>query len=244
MPLSTLRLEPRGSTKTELMLFGADSELLQSLERLSGDLPFISYAPGSGPQVVAKFGLDALWATPMIGAELFGAGPSFPLHEARVFETPVPGLSSSGESRPLPENAEQPHAQDFQNLTRCQNGYYPCNRQLLSPDQLADVDVRDTRRNLMRCQNGFYPCNRQLLTTDQLADVDVRETKRNLMRCQNGFYPCNRQLLTTDQLADVDVRDTKRNLMRCLNGYYPCNQQLLTSDELTHVQQRASQRGR
>ena len=92
MPLSTLRLEPRGSTKTELMLFGADSELLQSLERLSGDLPFISYAPGSGPQVVAKFGLDALWATPMIGAELFGAGPSFPLHEARVFETPVAQL--------------------------------------------------------------------------------------------------------------------------------------------------------
>ena len=120
------------------------------------------------------------------------------------------GLSSSGESRPLPENAAQPHVQDFQNLTRCQNGHYPCNRQLLSPEQLADVDVREKGRNLTRCQNGHYPCNRQLLSPEQLADVDVREKGRNLMRCLNGHYPCNRQLLTPEQVTQVQQRASQR----------------------------------
>jgi hypothetical protein len=34
--------------------------------------------------VVAKAGLDALWATPMAGVELFAATLPFPLHEACV----------------------------------------------------------------------------------------------------------------------------------------------------------------
>jgi hypothetical protein len=72
----------------QLVLFGTDSGLLENLKRSSATLPYISYEQGYGPQVVAKAGLDALWATPMIGAELFGATPPFPLHEARVLKTP------------------------------------------------------------------------------------------------------------------------------------------------------------
>jgi len=74
--------------KTELTLFGTDSGFLESLKRFSTGLPYINYETGHGPQVVAKAGLDALWATPMVGVELFGATPPFPLHEARVLETP------------------------------------------------------------------------------------------------------------------------------------------------------------
>jgi len=73
---------------TQLVLFGTDSGLLEDLKRSSAALPYISYEQGYGPQVGAKAGLDALWATPMVGAELFGATPPFPLHEARVLKTP------------------------------------------------------------------------------------------------------------------------------------------------------------
>ncbi len=73
---------------TELILFGADSGFLQNLKRFSSELPYISYEVGHGPQVVAKAGLDAMWATPMSGAELFGAVPPFPLHKAQVLPTP------------------------------------------------------------------------------------------------------------------------------------------------------------
>jgi hypothetical protein len=76
----------------QLVLFGTDSGLLEGLKRSSATLPYISYEQGYGPQVVAKVGLDAVWATPMIGAELFGATPPFPLHEARVLETPAAQL--------------------------------------------------------------------------------------------------------------------------------------------------------
>ena len=72
----------------QLVLFGTDTGLLEDLKRCSGGLPYIMYEQGYGPQVVVKADLDALWATPMIGAELFGAIPPFPLHEARVLKTP------------------------------------------------------------------------------------------------------------------------------------------------------------
>ena len=72
----------------QLVLFGTDAGLLEELRRCSDALPYISYEQGYGPQVVVKANLDALWATPMIGAELFGATPPFPLHEARVLKTP------------------------------------------------------------------------------------------------------------------------------------------------------------
>ncbi len=51
-------------------------------------MAYISYQPGYGPDAVRKGGLDALWATPMVGVELFGAIPPFVIHEARVLETP------------------------------------------------------------------------------------------------------------------------------------------------------------
>ena len=72
----------------QLVLFGTDSGLLDDLKRSSVALPYLGYEAGYGPQVVAQADLDALWATPMIGAELFGATPPFPLHEARVLKTP------------------------------------------------------------------------------------------------------------------------------------------------------------
>jgi hypothetical protein len=76
-------------TKAELILFGADSDLLERLKAFSAELPWIGYEPGYGPQVVAKASLDALWATPMVGLELFGVAPPFPLHEARAHKTPT-----------------------------------------------------------------------------------------------------------------------------------------------------------
>jgi hypothetical protein len=79
--------------KTELVLFDTDSGLLENLKRFSRELPYISYEVGYGPAVVAKANLDALWITPMAAVELFGANPPFPLHEARVLETPPAQLA-------------------------------------------------------------------------------------------------------------------------------------------------------
>jgi hypothetical protein len=76
----------------QLVLFGTDTGLLEDLKRCSGGLPYIMYEQGYGPQVVVKADLDALWATPMVGAELFGATPPFPLHEASILKTPVAQL--------------------------------------------------------------------------------------------------------------------------------------------------------
>ncbi len=75
-----------------LVLFGTDLDLLEELKRASVAFPYLSCEPGYGPQVIATAGLDALWATPMVGAELFGATPPFPVHEARVLRTPVAQL--------------------------------------------------------------------------------------------------------------------------------------------------------
>jgi len=72
----------------QLVIFGTDSDLLENLRRSSAALPYISYEQGYGPQVAARAGLDAMRATPMIGAELFDATPPFPLYDARVLETP------------------------------------------------------------------------------------------------------------------------------------------------------------
>ncbi len=76
----------------QLVLFGTDKGLLEDLKRCSGGLPYMAYEQGYGPQVVVKADLDALWATPMVGAELFGATPPFPLHEASVWKTPAAQL--------------------------------------------------------------------------------------------------------------------------------------------------------
>src|SRR5262249_33817103 len=65
-----------------------DSSLLADLQRSMSLLAFVSYEQGYGPEVVAKAGLDALWAGAMAGIELFGAVPPLPLHEAQVLKTP------------------------------------------------------------------------------------------------------------------------------------------------------------
>jgi hypothetical protein len=77
---------------TQLILFSTDSVFLEKLRSYSTGLSYISFETGYGPQVTAKAGLDALWATLMAGVELFGAAPPFPLYEARVFETPLAQL--------------------------------------------------------------------------------------------------------------------------------------------------------
>jgi len=99
----------------QLILFGTDSGLLEDLKRRSAALPYLSYEPGCGPDVVSRQGLDAVWATPMIGAELFGATPPFPLHQARVLKTPeaqlrrgmpkygIVGVATSDEDPKAPE---------------------------------------------------------------------------------------------------------------------------------------------
>ena len=76
--------------KLELILFGPDRAFLNSLKPHSANLPYISYELGFGPQVAQNARLDAFWSTPMMGAELFGAAPPFPLHQAQVLRTPEP----------------------------------------------------------------------------------------------------------------------------------------------------------
>jgi hypothetical protein len=78
--------------KPQLILFSTDSAFLERLSPTSASLPYISYIVGSGPQVTVAARLDALWATLMVGAELFGAVPPFPLNEAQVLQTPLEQL--------------------------------------------------------------------------------------------------------------------------------------------------------
>lgn len=72
----------------EIVFYGTDSNLLEKLRQFSEEMAYISYQPGYGPDAVRNGGLDALWATPMVGVELFGAIPPFVTHEARVLEVP------------------------------------------------------------------------------------------------------------------------------------------------------------
>ena len=76
----------------ELVLFDTDPTFLEGLKRSWVSLPYISYQTGYGPEVVVKAGLDAMWATPMMGVELFGAAPPFPIHQAQVLKTPAAQL--------------------------------------------------------------------------------------------------------------------------------------------------------
>jgi hypothetical protein len=78
--------------KPELILFSRDAVLLERLRPFANGMPYLKWEVGSGPQVTAAAQLDALWATLMVGAELFGAVPPFPLHEARVHPTPAAQL--------------------------------------------------------------------------------------------------------------------------------------------------------
>jgi hypothetical protein len=80
------------NTKPQLILFGTDSRLLEELKLSSAKMPYISYEVGHGPQVTERADIDAFWATPMVGTELFGANPPFPLHEAQVYKTPAAQL--------------------------------------------------------------------------------------------------------------------------------------------------------
>ena len=84
--------EQRANNKPELILFSRDAVLLERLRPFAEGIPYLKCEVGSGPQVTAAAQLDALWATLMVGAELFGAVPPFPLHEARVLPTPTAQL--------------------------------------------------------------------------------------------------------------------------------------------------------
>jgi hypothetical protein len=76
----------------ELVVFSPDVALLERLKTFASDLPFLSFEVGNGPQVTERARLDALWATLMAGLEVFGGAPPFPLHEARVVQTPAAQL--------------------------------------------------------------------------------------------------------------------------------------------------------
>ncbi|HLW98175.1 MAG TPA: hypothetical protein VKR82_05975 [Candidatus Acidoferrales bacterium] len=80
--------EPTVKAKPQLILYDTDSAVLENLEHALADLPYISFEVGNGPQVCARAHLDAIWATIMVGLEVFGAQPPFPLHEARVLLMP------------------------------------------------------------------------------------------------------------------------------------------------------------
>jgi hypothetical protein len=77
---------------TELTIYDTNAHFLRTLQECSKDLPYIHFEVGYGPDVVVKASLDALWATPIAGAELFGASPPFPLHKAKIYETPAAQL--------------------------------------------------------------------------------------------------------------------------------------------------------
>jgi hypothetical protein len=70
----------------EIIVFDTNPSLIRVLEA-SLRLPFISFAVGTGPDVVKSKNLDALWLTPM-QAERYGAMPPFPLYAAQILVTP------------------------------------------------------------------------------------------------------------------------------------------------------------
>ncbi|HEY4880122.1 MAG TPA: hypothetical protein VIH97_13455 [Candidatus Acidoferrales bacterium] len=72
----------------QLILFSPNSSALEKLKPYSSTLPYISYEVGTGPEVTAKAKLDAVWMTPMVAFDLFGATPPFPLNRACVLRTP------------------------------------------------------------------------------------------------------------------------------------------------------------
>lgn len=85
---SRLGTSDSGVAEVEIVLYGTDTNLLEKLRQCSENMSYISYLPGYGPDAVRTGSLDALWATPMVGVELFGAIPPFVIHEAQVLETP------------------------------------------------------------------------------------------------------------------------------------------------------------
>jgi hypothetical protein len=84
--------EQRAEKNPELIVFSRDEALVERLRPFAQGIPYLKWEVGNGPQVTAATELDALWATLMVGAELFGAVPPFPLHEARVHLTPAAQL--------------------------------------------------------------------------------------------------------------------------------------------------------
>lgn len=70
-----------------LVLFDKNAEIVSHLKDELQSLAHVTVVLGSGPDVTAKEGLDAIFLTWMQAVE-FGAKPPFPVHEVRVMETP------------------------------------------------------------------------------------------------------------------------------------------------------------
>ncbi len=70
-----------------LVLFDKNADLVSHLKDELQSLSHVTVILGSGPDVTAKEGLDAIFLTWMQAVE-FGAKPPFPVHEVRVMETP------------------------------------------------------------------------------------------------------------------------------------------------------------
>lgn len=77
----------------KLVVYGSNTALLSRFKESVSELPYLDAESGFGPEVTRKASLDAMWATPAAGAELFGASPPFAPHQARVFQSPAPTLA-------------------------------------------------------------------------------------------------------------------------------------------------------
>lgn len=75
-------------SQPQLVFYGTDAALLETLRLCSADMPYVAYQVGTGREVTRTAHLDAIWSGLMGAVELFGLTPPFPLHEAVVLKVP------------------------------------------------------------------------------------------------------------------------------------------------------------
>lgn len=76
------------SDAPELFIFATDPEVVASIRKRFNSEPKIAVVVGNGPQITARFGLDAVWMSVMQSTYYGVAGP-LPPHVAKVFPMPV-----------------------------------------------------------------------------------------------------------------------------------------------------------
>lgn len=93
------------------------------------------------------------------------------------------------------------------NLQTCLTGQFPmlCNRKLLHPEELKQVEAAERRRNLEICLTGQFPmlCDKSLLSQDQLSQTVNAEKLRNREVCLSGQFKmlCKYEWLSKEDLA-------------------------------------------
>lgn len=107
------------------------------------------------------------------------------------------------------------------NLVRCLEGRVPtlCNRQWLSPTELAKAQQAERDVNLRRCSTGRTPtlCRHDWLGQGDAATVSEAERTHNLRICSSGNTPslCRKAMLApaerqTTEAAEKMVRDRRQ----------------------------------